>query len=581
MTGATSKHKLKGVMFNAYPDSIGERLQGSLSFLERPELEGCFSLFYILPSFFHSDLDRGFSVIDYEPDEKLVSPSDIDRLKQRGIGLKFDLVLNHLSVASPQFQDLLKRGDESPYKDFFINWNEFWEGQGELGADGYIVPAKEHLDRLFTRKPGLPIMFVRFPDGSERPYWNTFYNKIGYEQIEAADLPAIASLESRQQEELVSQINEALSQGVKPRSLNLGKHQELLPELLSSIEQKRTYLGQMDLNADSPHVWEFYEEAFAKIRSYGGVLVRLDAFGYLHKEVGKTNLFNKPETWHYIERLKEMAEHHGLILLPEIHAEYGTHLHDEIASKGFHIYDFFLPGLLLHTIDTGKCDPLVRWINEIIHLDFPIVNMLGCHDGIPVLDLRGSKDSGKGAEGLLTDEEIEALIKRIMDRGGYMKNLYGPDGEKIAYYQVNATYLSALGEDPRKMRLARAVQLFMPGVPQVWYLDLLCGTNDHEAIKRGGVGGHKAINRTDLSLEEACDRLELPLVQEQIEMIRIRNTNPAFEGSLTLERPEPHKIVFKWKSGRNEATLEADFLTHSVAVVSRKEGQEELSLVFE
>jgi sucrose phosphorylase len=39
--------------------------------------------------------------------------------------LKFDIVLNH-SVASPQFKDMLQHGDKSKFKDFFINWNEFW-----------------------------------------------------------------------------------------------------------------------------------------------------------------------------------------------------------------------------------------------------------------------------------------------------------------------------------------------------------------------------------------------------------------------------------------------------------------------
>ena len=53
-----------GVMFNAYPDSIGRHLADTVAMLRRPEFEDTFSLFYILPTFFNSDLDRGFSVID-------------------------------------------------------------------------------------------------------------------------------------------------------------------------------------------------------------------------------------------------------------------------------------------------------------------------------------------------------------------------------------------------------------------------------------------------------------------------------------------------------------------------------------
>jgi len=115
----------QGVMFNAYPDSIGRNLADILDVLKRPEIKGAFSLFYILPTFFNSDLDRGFSVIDYNLNEELVSEEDLRELHQLGIMLKFDLVLNHLSVGSPQFQDMLKNGDDSPYRDFFIDWNKF------------------------------------------------------------------------------------------------------------------------------------------------------------------------------------------------------------------------------------------------------------------------------------------------------------------------------------------------------------------------------------------------------------------------------------------------------------------------
>ena len=142
-------------MLNAYPDSIGRRLADTVELLKRPELKDAFSLFYILPTFFNSDLDRGFSVIDYNLNEELVSPEDLEELSKLGIQIKLDLVLNHLSVRSPQFQDLLKNGKDSPYRDFFIDWDEFWEDHGTAGPDGQVIPDKEHLEKLFMRKPSL------------------------------------------------------------------------------------------------------------------------------------------------------------------------------------------------------------------------------------------------------------------------------------------------------------------------------------------------------------------------------------------------------------------------------------------
>ncbi|MGB5613026.1 MAG: glycosidase, partial [Sedimenticolaceae bacterium] len=94
-----------GVMLNAYPDSMGSKLSDAIELLRKPEFKDAFSLFYILPTFFHSDLDRGFSIIDYDLNEELVSPEDLAELERLGIQVKLDLVLNHLSVRSPQFQD--------------------------------------------------------------------------------------------------------------------------------------------------------------------------------------------------------------------------------------------------------------------------------------------------------------------------------------------------------------------------------------------------------------------------------------------------------------------------------------------
>ena len=48
-----------GPMLNAYPDSVGGRLSGLTGLLEREELRGAFASLYILPSLYHSDLDRG------------------------------------------------------------------------------------------------------------------------------------------------------------------------------------------------------------------------------------------------------------------------------------------------------------------------------------------------------------------------------------------------------------------------------------------------------------------------------------------------------------------------------------------
>lgn len=561
----------QGVMFNAYPDSIGRNLADIVDILKRPEFENAFSLFYVLPTFFHSDLDRGFSVIDYDINEELVSPDDISDLNDLGINLKFDLVLNHLSVGSPEFQNMLEKGDQSEYKSFFIDWNEFWEGEGEMGDDGYIIPKQEHLDKLFMRKHGLPILKVRFPDGTERPYWNTFYQEVKYLMISRDDLDGIEGLPDKTRRAIQETVNHAIMGNHDIQKIDFGELSQYRDELIAIVERKRRYLGQMDLNAKSEKVWKYYDKTLKKLHKYGAKLVRLDAFAYLHKQPGMTNFFNKPGTWDYLNRLKKMAEKHHLTLLPEIHSQYGHGLHEEVAGEGFPIYDFFLPGLMIDALDRATNRHLLTWINDILEKKIQTVNMLGCHDGIPVLDLRGLDIQGVSQAGLLSDEQIDVVIENIMSRGGRVKNLYGADGTKISYYQVNATFFSALGEDERKLRLARAIQLFMPGIPQVWYLDLFAGSNDYAAADKGGTGGHKEINRTTLQPSDVEQGLKRIVVQDQLRLIQFRNTSKAFAGHLTITETEDHLLKMTWKNGQCRATLDANLRDCGFTVEDRDE----------
>ena len=275
-------------MLNAYPDSLGGNLGDIVTLLKTEAMQDVFSSFYILPSLYHSDLDRGFSVIDYDLNEQLANREDLDQLKNMGINLKLDFILNHASAQSPQFRDL--------------------------------------------------------------------------------------------------------------------------------VEKK---------------------------------------------------------------------------------------------------------------IST--------------------VNMLGCHDGISLLDLKG----------LLPKEEIQSLIDRIVSRGGMVKNLHG---QKNLYYQVNATYYSALGESDEKMLLARAIQMFMPGKPQIWYLDLFAGKNDHEAVQRAGESGHKEINRTNLSVDQIAEGLKKDVVQKQLALIRMRNTHKAFsEGAEVTISGEESSLEIRWEYDGAYAELYVNF----------------------
>jgi sucrose phosphorylase len=558
-------------MLNAYPDSMGGTLADIIRFLEKPELKDIFSSFYILPSLFNTDLDRGFSVIDYTLNDLLASREDLNALETLGIDLKLDFILNHASVLSKQFQDIIKNGEQSKYKDFFINWNKFWEGNGTMTEEGYILPEPKRIEHMFFRKPGLPILMVRFPDGKNIPYWNTFYQEVKYPIIDAQDIMQVDGIQYAIANKIADYLNKGIADGLTPVEILISNKSdegnnetermgttdsvdEIRDKLtdvqknamIDILESRRKYLGQMDLNTKSELVWEFYEETLKTLSNYGAKIVRLDAFAYAQKEVGEKNFLNEPGTWQLLEKVQKIADKYNLTLLPEIHSSYSEKTYELLSEKGYMTYDFFLPGLIIDALESGTGTHLVEWAKELTTKKIRVVNMLGCHDGIPLLDLKG----------LLPEERIQQLIQIIVDRGGYVKNLHG---QKNVYYQVNATYYSALGEDERKLLLARAIQMFMPGKPQVWYLDLFAGKNDYEAVNQSGAGGHKDINRSNLSIDKIRELMKLPVVKQQLELIKMRNNCPAFGFDAKFNvRNDGTKITFEWENNGSIATLNAD-----------------------
>ena len=562
-------------MLNAYPDSMGGTLDDIAAFLQKPEMKDVFSSCYVLPSLFHTDLDRGFSVIDYSLNKMLASREALDKLEGLGIDLKLDFILNHASVLSKQFQDIIKNGDKSEYRDFFIDWNKFWEGCGEMTEDGYIQPDQKYIKDMFFRKPGLPILMVRFPDGRDVPYWNTFYQEVTYRTVDAQDLMQAAGLQYTESVMLAEVLNTQTKEGKKPAEILAADKNAEVTRFMSDEEKKkvvdymeagRRYLGQMDLNIKSPLVWEFYDNTLKTLAGYGAKIVRLDAFAYAPKEPGEKNFLNEPGTWDLLEKVRKLADKYNLTLLPEIHASYGEKNYEQIAGKGYMTYDFFLPGLIIDALESGDGKHLFDWAKELIEKDIHTVNMLGCHDGIPLLDLKG----------LLSEERIQNLIDTVVGRGGYVKDLHG---QKNMYYQVNATYYSALGEDDAKMLLARALQLFMPGKPQIWYLDLFAGKNDHEAVKRAGAGGHKEINRTNLTTEQMEEALKKPVVARQLELLRFRSTCPAFADDSEYKiECEGKNICIKWKKNGVEAVLNADLVSKKIEIYQIENGEKQYYL---
>jgi sucrose phosphorylase len=116
------------------------------------------------------------------------------------------------------------------------------------------------------------------------------------------------------------------------------------------------------------------------------------------------------------------------------------------------------------------------------------VTVLDTHDGIGVVDV-GPDPTPGGGPGLLDDDEIDALVEGIHDASqGASRLATGASASNLDIYQVNCTFYDALGADDDAYLIARLVQLFLPGIPQIYYVGLLAGPQRSRAppTDRGG-----------------------------------------------------------------------------------------------
>ena len=309
---------------------------------------------------------------------------------------------------------------------------------------------------------------------------------------------------------------------------------------------------QLDIDVRHRQGRAYLESILRTFSEYGIHAIRLDAVGYAIKRAG-TNCFMLPETFEFIGELTELARSLGMEVLVEVHSHYLRQI--DIAARVDWVYDFALPPLMLHALFTGTARYLKHWLQIRPH---NALTVLDTHDGIGVIDV--GAEAGTGRDGLLPPADIDRLVETIHERsGGQSRRATGAAASNLDLYQVNCTFYDALGRDDRRYLLARAVQFFMPGIPQVYYVGLLGGGNDMDLLEQTGVG--RDINRRRYSTQEVLSELQRPLCADLMRLIRLRNTHPAFSGVLLVGR-SPHNILaLRWQADSSYAELIADFAT--------------------
>lgn len=313
--------------------------------------------------------------------------------------------------------------------------------------------------------------------------------------------------------------------------------------------------SQVDLDVRHPAGIAYLERLADTLAAGGVTTVRLDAVGYAVKTPG-TDSFMTADTLAFVARAADLIRARGLRVLVEVHAHYSQQL--AIAPLVDLVYDFATPPLMLHAFGTGSVERLAEWLAV---RPANAVTVLDTHDGIGVID------AGPGADrdGILsTGEMADVFARAAAATGGHSALASVTPTWASMPHQINATFFSVLGADPAMMLLARAVQVFLPGEPQFYYVGLLGGTDDRDLFAATGQG--RDVNRHRYTRDEVRRALATPVARGQLALAELRR-HPAFDGDFTWSAPDDASLVLEWRAGDHGARLTARFDEPSYEIV--------------
>jgi sucrose phosphorylase len=70
-------------------------------------------------------------------------------------------------------------------------------------------------------------------------------------------------------------------------------------------------------------------------------------------------------------------------------------------------------------------------------------------------------------------------------------------------------------------------------------------------------------------LDEIDAALGRPVVGRIVELVRLRNMHPAFDGDVLVETEDEHSIRLRWHGAAAEVALEVDFASGRASIVDQ------------
>jgi len=295
---------------------------------------------------------------------------------------------------------------------------------------------------------------------------------------------------------------------------------------------------QVDLNFRNPAVLKQFVSIIKQYLDNGIRIFRLDAIAFLWKEIG-TNCLNLEQTHEMVRLFRTLIEQaqHDAIIITETNIPNRENLeYFGNADEAHCVYNFSLPPLLVNTLVTGSCGYLKQWMMSMppARNGTAYFNFVASHDGIGL----------RPAEGLLSDAEINSLVKTMQGFGGHVSWRALDDGNSKPY-EINIALIDALqgtvrGADNlglQRFVCAHAIMLALEGIPAI-YIHSLVGThNDHQRVENSG--HNRAINRHQWDYTKLEDALadqnsSHHIVYNQLkQLLKIRRRQSAFHPNAT------------------------------------------------
>lgn len=256
---------------------------------------------------------------------------------------------------------------------------------------------------------------------------------------------------------------------------------------------------QVDLNFSNPEVLLEMVKVLLFYLSQGIDIIRLDAVGFVWKELG-TSCFHLKKTHEIVKLLRDIMEYvaPGSVLITETNVPYEDNISYFGKNDEAHmVYNFSLPPLVFDAFNRGDNKHLVGMYKRLEKLDNKnlMFNFLASHDGIGVL----------GAKDFLSRKEYDKMLAVVVAHKGRI-SYKSACGGKVPY-EMNINYFDAINDpsartrlDVRKFIASQAIMVLGKGVPGIYIHSLIGSRNYLAGVRNSGI--NRRINREKIKFDQ-------------------------------------------------------------------------------